>query len=251
MRAQWCALHTDLMRSTDRIRFQTEFIDLRREHATLRDLRDTADLMNRLHAQGGDPARRNTILQALVIVAQGEVAPQTATTLLLLALWPGLDAVHSRLCRDFPHDRADIGSDIAAQVTIGIRKLDLSAVQRIASTLIKNTERDLRRIYVRVEALRRVAMPLELIESAFSVPSSGDPADVQRDWQQLLTPVLGRQTALFLRIIYLGETQAEAGAALGLSHDAARKRFQRALSKLRSSQKPPPGLSHSDAPVGL
>ena len=52
-------------------------------------------------------------------------------------------------------------------------------------------------------------------------------------------PLFGQDTAFFLRIIHLGETQAEAGVALGLSPDAARKRYQRGLSRIRVAEKIP------------
>ena len=251
MRAHWCALHFDLMRAANRLRFQTEFIAFRQGHTALCDVRDPADLMDRLHTPGGDPDKRNDILHALVIVAQDETAPQTATTLLMLALWPGLDAVHGRLCRDCPQDRAEIGGDIVAQMTFGIRHLDLAAVHKIAATLIMNTERDLRRAYLRVARQRCAAVPLEEHTGITSVAAPDDPTGSPWHWEQLLPSVLGRDTALFVRIIRLGETQAEAARALGLSHDSARKRHQRAMQKLTALQKNLPGLSHSSERIGL
>jgi len=56
--------------------------------------------------------------------------------------------------------------------------------------------------------------------------------------------MLGRDAPLFLRIIALGETQREAGEALGLSHDVVRKRHQRAMAKLEALKKNLPDLSH-------
>ena len=226
------------MRAANRLRFQTEFLEFRQGHAALCDVRDPADLLVRLHTPGGDLDTRNAVLRALVIVAQGEAACQTAITLLILALWPGLDAVHNRLCHDYPQDRSEIGGDIVAQMTFGIRHLDLAAVHRIAATLIMNTERDLRRANLRVVRQRRAAVPLdEDICVATSVAAPDEPADSPWVWEQLLPPVIGRDTALFVRIIRLGETQGEAARALGLTHDSARKRHQRAMQKLSALQK--------------
>lgn len=251
MRAHWCALHFDFMQAANRLRFQTEFIAFRQGHTALCDVRDPADLLDRLHGQGGDPDTRNAVLRALVLVAQGEAASQTAITLLMLALWPGLDAVHSRLCRDYPQDRSEIGGDIVAQMTFGIRHLDLAAVHRIAATLIMNSERDLRRAYLRVARQRHAAVPLEEGTVSGSAVAPDDPIGSPWDWQQLLPPVLGRDTALFVRIIRLGETQAEAARALGLSYGSARKRHQRAMQKLTALQKKLSGLSHSSQRIGL
>ena len=70
-----------------------------------------------------------------------------------------------------------------------------------------------------------------------------DATDSAWDWYQLLNPIIGRDTPLFLRIICFGETQAEAASALGLPYDAARKRHQRAMKKLTELQKTFPNLS--------
>ncbi|MFN7702522.1 MAG: hypothetical protein ACK5U8_31860, partial [Deltaproteobacteria bacterium] len=48
---------------------------------------------------------------------------------------------------------------------------------------------------------------------------------------------------LLLAVLVLDETQREAGERLGLTHDAARKRFQRALGRLREHLAT--SLSHS------
>jgi RNA polymerase sigma-70 factor (ECF subfamily) len=66
-----------------------------------------------------------------------------------------------------------------------------------------------------------------------------------------LASLAQRDATLLRRVFLLGETQEEAGRALGLEPAAARKRYQRALAKLRSQQKIPPVLSHSGSPVGL
>ncbi len=50
-------------------------------------------------------------------------------------------------------------------------------------------------------------------------------------------------SGFLLAVLVLDETQREAGERLGLSHDAARKRFQRALGRLREHLAT--SLSHS------
>jgi DNA-directed RNA polymerase specialized sigma24 family protein len=63
---------------------------------------------------------------------------------------------------------------------------------------------------------------------------------VLRAWLQ---PIVGPDAELLLAVLVLDETQREAGERLGLTHDAARKRFQRALGRLREHLAT--SLSHS------
>ena len=59
-----------------------------------------------------------------------------------------------------------------------------------------------------------------------------------------LTEIIGADAELLLAVLVLDENQREAAQRLGLSHDAARKRFQRALGRLREHLAS--SLSHSD-----
>ena len=47
--------------------------------------------------------------------------------------------------------------------------------------------------------------------------------------------LIGTDATLVISIAVLGERQQDAAAALGLSHEAGRKRYQRALKRLRVS----------------
>ena len=102
---------------------------------------------------------------------------------------------------------------------------------------MRNTERDIRRDVVRRLNRGRAEVLID-DESTNSLAASVEPDEQQlaaTEWRQRLLPLVGRDTDLFLRIMMLGETQAEAGEALGLSHAAARKRHQRALQKTLQS----------------
>ncbi len=246
MRATWQALHSDLVRSTNRLRFQTVLSRICQDHNALCDVRDPGDLMDRLHAPGGDAAVRNDILRALVIVAQGDgQGSEVATSLLVLALWPGLDAVHGRLCQYYPRARHEIAAEILGRVTLGILRLDLGAVQKVAATLVMNTQRDIHRAFKRLQDEGRNQIPWDDMfgHSLISLIDGADRLSATA-WRERLTPLLGRDTDLFLRIMLLGETQAEAGKALGLSHAAARKRHQRAIARL-----PAPAQNLASCPI--
>jgi hypothetical protein len=146
--------------------------------------------------------------------------------------------VHGRLCRDFQPERDDVSGEIIGHLGLGIRRLDLTRVTRIAATLIMNTERDIRRAFIRDRNRRKAQICCDDVAGnlfvALDTHDDGKLSAAQ--WRERLEPLLGRDTSFFLRIMLLGETQAEAGRALGLSPDAARKRHQRALARLPSPE---------------
>ncbi len=254
MRATWSALYLQLVNSCNRRSSEIAYGHMRLRQPVFSAATCIADLVHRQHAPGGDPTQRNAVLQALIAEVQApEPAAELAATILILALWPGLDAVHCRLCRDFPRDRPDHGGQILSRVAIGIQQLDLQAVGRIAATLVMNAERDIRRDIVgsKNRGKSEVSMDSPSGTAALAVAVPDEPPISIKEWRKRLTAILGRDADLFLRIIVLGETQHEAGAALGLTHDAARKRRQRGMAKLRAAANNPPDLSHSVARIGF
>ena len=93
----WHEIRDHLMHSSSNLHFQRSFDVVRRTQAVLATFRDPAALLDGLHHTPGDPARKNVILSALVGTAQGDgPASDCALTLLLLALWPDLDAIRRR-----------------------------------------------------------------------------------------------------------------------------------------------------------
>ena len=238
MRTPWSALYLQLVSHCNRRSSEVAYGRIRHRQAELMPLGSIAALLHHQQAPGGDPARRNAVLRALIVEAQtaGYVA-DLASTVVILALWPGLDAVHGRLCRDFPEARGDHGGDILSYMAITIRKLDLAAVNWIAATLVRNVERDLRRRLVTHRKRGRLDLSIDT-PTGLAVLEGAMPADKSLPvaaWNARLTEILGRDAALFLRIIVLGETQHQAGDALGLSHDVARKRHQRGMAKLKAA----------------
>ena len=72
-----------------------------------------------------------------------------------------------------------------------------------------------------------------LFDSLFLADQLALADDVERAGRAWLEPIVGADAELLLAVLVLDETQREAGHRLGLSHEAARKRFQRALTRLR------------------
>lgn len=240
MRGLWHALHDRLIRSTDTLSFQTRFRTLRQSSQALQRFSDPTALLDHMHAVGGEACERNGILRGLTAAAQrDDRASDAAVTLMLLALWPGLDAVHRRLSQRYRQNPEDLVSEISERATRGIRGLDLERVTWIAATLVRNTERDIRRALraARTEAASRIEMPEEIpvsaSSSALGLPDGLDADSMVdalacqvRDW-------IGEDADLVIGVAVLGERQHEAGERLGIGPAAARKRYQRAIRRVR------------------
>ena len=244
MRALWQSLHTSLMRSTEPLSFQKQYEAIRRSDDVVRPFSDPCALLGHLYADGGDPDGKNTLLAVLVGAAQGAgPVRDAAATLLWLALWPGLDALYRRLLRHFVASPEELVSEISDRLTTGVHRLDLHRVNRIAATLLRNVERDIRHV-LRArwsEAASRDEMPedggaLHRIghpESMLGLPPSFDAEVAGSMIAALLENWIGEDAGLVLAVVLHGETQREAARRFDIGHDAARKRYQRAIRRLR------------------
>jgi DNA-directed RNA polymerase specialized sigma24 family protein len=233
MSLAWHAIHDNLLHFSRTLTFQRHFDLIRQTGAGLAALGDPAALLDALHRQAANPDIKNDHLKCLVRAAQGEGAEtDTALTLLLLALWPGLDAIRRRSLRRRIGLPADITSEILARATEALRRLDLARVNWIAATVLKNIERDIIRD-TRSEAQRqRVTsntVPEDVVDerdaSSDDLGASLLFADVEK--------LVGGDATLVIRVAVEGFTQAEVALELGLSEEATRKRYQRATLKLR------------------
>jgi DNA-directed RNA polymerase specialized sigma24 family protein len=238
LHSSWPALHAQLLRSTSTLVFQRRFRAMCRDEPILEGFPDPAALLDALHGPGGDPMARNDILTALV--AQAQTGTEAAVPILLLALWPGLDAVHRRLARHFRGEPDILASEITARLVAGIRALVLTRVNWIAATLIRNCRRDI------IRSLRQQSVDAGLIAplpeedppagraiSVLGLPEGLDPDQAVVRLVDLLEPAIGADARLVVAIAVLGERQQPAAEALGLGADAGRKRYQRALKRLR------------------
>ena len=221
------------MHSSSTLNFQRGFATVRTSHGALTRFPDPAALLDHLHRGDAPADKKNTILIGLIESAKSnDRAGDCALTLVLLALWPGLDGVFRRSRARRLGQIDELASEILGRATAAIRDLDLSKVNWIAATIIKNVERDILRSHNR-EAARQG------IQDEFDTDLHGGIADfVDPDLspERLLaelTDLIGVDAELVLRVVIDGYTQAEAGKEIGLSEPAARKRFQRALKRLR------------------
>ena len=252
MRLTWRSLHANLLRSLEPLPIKSQFDALRQARPELRTFVDPYALLDRLHTRFSEPEEKDRILAALVALSQGaDSSSDLAVILLWLALWPGLDALYRRLLRYFAAAPDDLVSEISERFTAGIDRLNRARVSRIAATLLMNIERDIRSDLRKrwAEAGRRDEMPDDgggiasaTGTSTISRPDSvfGLPAGVAADSaaamiHETLRRMIGNDADLVVAVAIVGEGQREAAGRLGLRYDAARKRYQRTLGRLRDA----------------
>ncbi len=231
----WHEIRDHLMQSSSTLSFQRSFDAIRRARPTFTPFRDPAALLDRLHRSSGDPDQKNLILSALVDAAQGSgPSSDCALTLLLLALWPGLDAIRRRSIWRKIGSADEVASDVLARTTEAVRSLDLRRVNWIAATVLRNVERDMVRARQREAARESLTSDIEpndvSADQAGRQPTAED-AHLRDDLRKLL----GADALLVIRVAIEGFSQAEVGVELDLTEAAARKRYQRAMRKLRDA----------------
>jgi len=235
MSIAWHEIRDHLMHSSSTLHFQRSFDAIRRVQTSLAPFRDSTAILDGLHFRSGSQDNKNLILIALVEAAQDDgPTSDCALTLLLLALWPGLDAIRRRSLWRKLGNADEVASDILARTTEAVRGLDLGRVNWIAATVLRNVERDMVRARQRDAARENLSSAIEPddipAEQAGFWPTVED-AHFGDDLRKLI----GTDTALVIRVAIDGFTQAEAAAELGIPMAAARKRYQRAIHRLREA----------------
>lgn len=234
MSIAWHEIRDHLMLSSSTLNFQMNFEALRRNSEPLAHFADPAALLDTLHVSGRGPDQKNRLLVALVGAAQsGGAVSDCALTLMLLALWPGLDAVRRRSIWRRVGAGDEVASEILARASEAIRGLDLQRVNWIAATILRNIERDLMRTRQRedrLQSLHSEADPDE-IPTAGQAPANASNALLHGD----LVRIIGADADLVIRVAVDGFSQAEVASELGLSEAATRKRYQRATRRLRDA----------------
>lgn len=231
----WHEIRDHLMHSSSTLSFQRSFDAIRRAHSPVIQFRDPAALLDGLHRGSDDPNGKNLILSALIDAAQGDGrASDCALTMLLLALWPGLDAIRRRAIWRRLGSADEVASDVLARTTEAVRGLDLGRVNRIAATVLRNVERDMiraRQRDVACENLTSDIAPDDVPAEQAGQQHAVEDAHLQDDLRKLI----GADTVLVIRVAIQGFSQVEVALELGLTEAAARKRFQRAMRKLRAA----------------
>jgi RNA polymerase sigma-70 factor (ECF subfamily) len=193
--------------------------------------------------QGGDFDHKDLVLRALVEEVQQGAAPRLAYSLLLLCLWPGLDAAFRRRLHLFRRQPEDLTVELIDRFTTEVSRLDLDRVTRVAATLVRNTEREVvvwrcreLRVAARSRALSpevAVAGPAEPYLSPFGLNVCDSDDDSIRTIRCWLERAIGRDADLLVQVVVHGRSRSELAAVLGTSRDTLDKRVQRALGRAR------------------
>lgn len=222
-----------MVHSASTLQFQRSFDTIRRARSALARFRDPTALLDTLHRGSGNPEDKNLILSALVEVAQGDgAASDCSLTLLLLALWPGLDAIRRRSLWRRLGTADEIASDVLARTTEAFRGLDPGRVNWITATVLRNVERDMIRARKRDQAREYLSSGADPDEVADSGVSGIGDAGYTR-LKNAVRNLLADDALLVIRVAIEGFSQAETAVELGLTDAAARKRYQRAMRRLR------------------
>jgi RNA polymerase sigma-70 factor (ECF subfamily) len=222
---------------------ERQFLSARRDKQPLSQFESPGDLVSFLSSTDGSLDVKDEIYAALVEVVQDRGRDSDLVlSIAMLGLWPGLDGVYRRNLRFFPSAPDELASEVCDLFTSNVASADLRRISRVAATLVLNVNRDLRRRLRRSwdEARRRAALPdddlLDTDEVVRGPWASDAPEEASiravREW---LDAVVGIDRELLERVLIHGEDRKEAGAALGLSHAAARKRYERAIARLSHS----------------
>ena len=243
MGALWEALHESLMRSVTTLEADRQFERARQTHSVLSRFLCVGALVAYCNDPAGDLYEKDQIYRLFVRTVQERAAwRELATALLWLGLRPGLDGVYGRHVRDFQAPE-ELVSEISFLFSDLLARIDLTRVRRLAATLVRNVQRDVREHLRRRrdEMARSFAIdPVDGLRDERSVPPDagvhgclpcdpGDPASL-RGW---LATVVGSSADLIIEVVLAERSQREVAGILGVSHDAVRKRFQRALAHVR------------------
>jgi DNA-directed RNA polymerase specialized sigma24 family protein len=205
---------------------------------------DAVSLLEYLNSKTGDLDEKDALYAALVdiVQAKGEEA-ELAMSLCWLGLWPALDAIFCRNLRYFVDAPDELVSEISSCFTSQVQRAGLSGISRVAATLTRSTERDLwdHRRAAQAEAGLRSDLSAEHGSkqsrrpepSGLGIPSGLSPEDEIAAIRALLVPIVGDEADLVIGAAIYGENQRELAEQLGVTYEAVRKRFQRALDRIR------------------
>jgi DNA-directed RNA polymerase specialized sigma24 family protein len=175
-------------------------------------------------------------------------------------LWPGLDRIYRRRVRHFEDDPDELTQVIWLAFTELMNRLDLAQVRRIAATIVRSTDREVRTARRRAAGQLgpSLATPIDLAaleersrasetddRSTSSLSFAGELADLRAQ----LVPLVGPDANLVVAALILEIDQRALAARMGLTYAAARKRVQRAVLRIRAQLPYTGGLERLGRPL--
>jgi len=261
MRSSWEALRAGLLRSIQGRDARATFDELRTRSEAFTRFDTPANLVA-VVSPDGDLDGRDPVLWALVAAARDRRTRRLAQALLIVCLWPALDAMFRRRFLLFPDRPQDLASEIIARFTAEVHRVDARRVGCLTATLLRNTERNVVRAR---RAERKVAakttevtpeaatvMPAESVPepSQFGLAADQSDTDSVAALSKWLHGALGDDADLVVDAVFHRKRGPQIAASLGISHAAARKRLERALARARAALLVDP-RSQDRSPVAL
>jgi len=256
MRSRWEVLHGELIRSLESRLAIRRFGDLQRCSPALAGIERAVDVVRSV-ADEEELDGRDRLLRPLAHAAGDRRLRPLAQTILMLCLWPGLDALFRRrlvLFRDPDH----LATEIVDSFTIALHRIDLGRVACLTATLIRNTERELLEARARERSRGRTTPEgPEQLEGLAAPPACASPFGLPDDittgatlagLRAWLERSVGADADLILQAAVFERSRNEIAAALGITCAATRKRLERALMRARHAFLAE-DASQSDAPV--
>jgi RNA polymerase sigma-70 factor (ECF subfamily) len=239
MRSSWKQLHGQFTRSTRLPPAVRDFASLKATIPALDRFADVPALITFLEDRSASLDEKDAIYAELVKVAQARgTASRTASTLLWLGLWPVLTMLYAAKQHEFASEPEELISEISEWFLTAIDRADLDRIARVAATLARNTARNLaeqqqrdRKAVQLVYVPDLANLPGDIVEAPASGLSVAAELEAVHGW---LETVLGEEDAdLVVGVTVLGETKADMGEKLGIPREHARKRYRRAIAKVR------------------
>ena len=245
----WKCLHEDLKSSIRRQAFDRAFERATKRQPALQGFGGPQALVATLATKGGDLKKKDRVLRALIVMVQkpeSTAARRLGENLLLLGLWPGLDALYRRLQRGYADtDPGEIISAILHAITGRAGQLKLDTTVHVSAALVDWTEHAARKALN--SARKRESRHVEFKESGFvdeieldeastldhpMVDEARVEAEIEALRVRLFGPC-GPDVELLISIAIVGETQAEAARRLGAHKATTYFRYRRALAAAR------------------
>src|SRR6266700_2199237 len=234
MRSSWESLRSALMKWSESREARLAFETLRIRAALLEEYGSPAALAEVL-ARASDLHKKDRVLEALICSLDDAGACRLAQVLLLLCLWPGLDAIYRRRISFFRHDPQDLAAEIVDRFTDCVHRIDLRRVTCLTATLVRNTERvlvDARRKDAAFAARAVEVTPeepdrrdAEFRAAPFGVPCARWDATSVAGLRAWLRQAVGDDADLVIDAVLLEKSGRELAESFGMSHAAARQRL--------------------------
>jgi hypothetical protein len=243
VRSRWEALHAGLLQSIGSSSAAEMFEVVRPRFEALARFAGPGPVVEYLAHTGGDLDEKDRVLAALVEAARDPASRRLSHALLLLCLWPGLDAVFRHRLHLFLDQPYELGAELVDRFTAQVRRIDLRRVRRPAATLVRNTEREV--VQARMRELSAAARSTVLSHNAAGPPSpepglspfglrSTDSDDESVEaLSAWLKREVGRDADLVVEAVIHKRDRRQLATSLGISDVALRKRLERALARAR------------------